>query len=384
MMRIRLEPRRKLCDRRRVRFRSPALLVSIALAVACGRTRLGDMLIDDGGAADDDDGGGDDSGSGRGGRGGSARGGQSTGGANARGGVAGKSGMGGSAAAGRGGRSAGGFGGQAAAGGGGVGGRAGAAGMAGVAGIAGMAGMPNCGNGVVDPGEACDPGAEPPLPALEVRQGTLRRPVQPLVGAVTANEFYAYGSRSGHTGFEAVNASRMYLYRWRPEAAMSLVMHHGIDEDSTGMTQPDASVVFEIAGLPSTGVVALSDDDVEFVRSTPTTASAAWNFRENTDGGVLAGLPFPGNWQLTVTPVLFREVTDWKFLSGSGSDVTVVEELPLDLTKPVEIVASERRVMCRADCTLPRCGDGRLDPGEICDDGNALTGDGCSDCKPDP
>jgi len=32
---------------------------------------------------------------------------------------------------------------------------------------------------------------------------------------------------------------------------------------------------------------------------------------------------------------------------------------------------------CHADCTLPRCGDGLLDPGEQCDDGNLVNGDGC-------
>jgi cysteine-rich repeat protein len=36
---------------------------------------------------------------------------------------------------------------------------------------------------------------------------------------------------------------------------------------------------------------------------------------------------------------------------------------------------------CRVDCTLARCGDGVLDPGELCDDGNNLPGDGCrADC----
>jgi len=36
---------------------------------------------------------------------------------------------------------------------------------------------------------------------------------------------------------------------------------------------------------------------------------------------------------------------------------------------------------CPADCTPP-CGDGVLDPGEACDDGNTLDGDGCSaDCR---
>ena len=37
---------------------------------------------------------------------------------------------------------------------------------------------------------------------------------------------------------------------------------------------------------------------------------------------------------------------------------------------------------CRADCTLPRCGDGVRDTGEACDDGNADETDGClSSCR---
>jgi cysteine-rich repeat protein len=35
-----------------------------------------------------------------------------------------------------------------------------------------------------------------------------------------------------------------------------------------------------------------------------------------------------------------------------------------------------------AEVTAMQCGDGRLDPGEVCDDGNSLSGDGCaSDCR---
>jgi cysteine-rich repeat protein len=32
---------------------------------------------------------------------------------------------------------------------------------------------------------------------------------------------------------------------------------------------------------------------------------------------------------------------------------------------------------CEADCTLPRCGNGILDAGEVCDDGNTSNGDSC-------
>ncbi|MFH2009213.1 MAG: kelch repeat-containing protein [bacterium] len=37
---------------------------------------------------------------------------------------------------------------------------------------------------------------------------------------------------------------------------------------------------------------------------------------------------------------------------------------------------------CRTDCVVVRCGNGLLDPGEVCDDGNQASGDGCSgDCQ---
>ena len=38
--------------------------------------------------------------------------------------------------------------------------------------------------------------------------------------------------------------------------------------------------------------------------------------------------------------------------------------------------------LCRTDCTVPVCGEGVLDGGEVCDDGNTNDGDGCAaDCK---
>lgn len=37
---------------------------------------------------------------------------------------------------------------------------------------------------------------------------------------------------------------------------------------------------------------------------------------------------------------------------------------------------------CREDCKLARCGDSIIDPNEICDDGNTISGDGCrGDCQ---
>jgi hypothetical protein len=200
-----------------------------------------------------------------------------------------------------------------------------------------------CPDGMVAPAEGCDTGPEPTPPALELRQGAWSMPVQPIVGSASATAHYAYGSRSGHTGFEAPGGSSLYLYRSSSEAAMSLILVNGIDEDSSGMIQPASNIVFDIAGLPDGAVVVLSDDDVEFGLTTPTTARAEWDCDRNSDGGVIGGLPFPGTWHLTITPSFLAGITAWTFLSGAqGSELGVDTALSLDLSEPVEIVASDR------------------------------------------
>ncbi|MCA9298446.1 MAG: DUF4215 domain-containing protein, partial [Phycisphaerales bacterium] len=53
----------------------------------------------------------------------------------------------------------------------------------------------------------------------------------------------------------------------------------------------------------------------------------------------------------------------------------------LDLAETVNLTAYAGHPGCRPDCTKPRCGDGILDAGEACDDGNDVGGDGCAaDC----
>jgi cysteine-rich repeat protein len=325
----------------------PLLLAgSTVLAAACGRTGLyGDLVDAEGGGA-----------------------------------LGGMSGAGGRGAAGTGG---GGGGGVMPFGGSGGQSLAGQAGMS-AAGAAGMRPFA-CGNGVVEPGEACDPGDSPAPPALELRQGGFRAEVVPLVGLDPAARFYRYESASSHTGFETVLTSRLYLYRWNTQEVLSLVMHHGIDEDTTGIVQPESAVRFDIEGLPPTAEVVLSDEVDELFRSTPTAAHADWSFRRNTDGGIIGGLPFPGSWHLIVTPQFIAGVNEWTFHLGDVRPGLDIEDtLALAFAPPVEIVASDQPGSCRADCTVPECGDRRLDPGEVCDDGNSAEGDGCSRCRPEP
>ena len=52
------------------------------------------------------------------------------------------------------------------------------------------------------------------------------------------------------------------------------------------------------------------------------------------------------------------------------------------MTRNVQITFNDTASMCRSDCTVPTCGDGILDGGEACDDGNTVGGDRCSaDCS---
>jgi cysteine-rich repeat protein len=84
----------------------------------------------------------------------------------------------------------------------------------------------------------------------------------------------------------------------------------------------------------------------------------------------------PASWSVTIAPNFQQGIASWQYVDGSLGTI----ELPL--SSPVMITAFDSASICRTNCTVPRCGDGILDGGEICDDGNVVGGDGCAaDCK---
>ncbi len=238
--------------------------------------------------------------------------------------------------------------------------------------------VPVCGNGKREGKEECDLGPDNgDRPAFLISQpsGT-RIATNPLVKAKSAHDFYDYFSASSHTGFEVVGESRIYLYVDSDTGRLSLVLTHGID-DNTGMIQPQSVVNMDVTGLPASVTVDLADDaSSEFHLSGTGTAVGRWNFIRNSDGGILGGFPFPGTWKVTVTPDFRMGITTWGWVKDT------LERIPLKLDEPITIEALDTASACRTDCTIPRCGDGRLDAAEVCDDGNNKGGDGCSaDCK---
>jgi cysteine-rich repeat protein len=265
--------------------------------------------------------------------------------------------------------------------------------------------LPKCGDGVVDPGEECDDpdlsactplcrlpvcgdgfvrpvveecdlgGANEDRPAILLINDPLSTPVTPLQRSATAVAFYDYSSVSAHTGFEELHASRLFLYQETAAPGLSLFTFHGIDLDSTGQDEGDGAVQQTISGLPSGVFIALGDEPNELSLQSGGTAIGNWSYHHNTDGGVLGGIPFPGSWRIEVDSSFIASITSWDYVDGDGTMIS--------LSLPTAILqAFDGPSACRTDCTVPRCGDGRLDGGEVCDDGGTTSGDGCAgDCK---
>jgi cysteine-rich repeat protein len=240
--------------------------------------------------------------------------------------------------------------------------------------------LETCGNGMLDEGEVCDKGkANEDRPALGVIQGDTLRALVPHPIDTTPDVFYSYTSKSAHTGFEAVRTSRLF-YTHGP-GGLALTTLHGIDADSTGVMQRKGIVEQTFSGLPlGAGVVVADDGAQEFYSMGALTIHGHWAFEGNTDGGTLGPLPFPGTWTIEVVTSFETGIDAWQILG----DTWAYESAPIDLDaqEPAYLVAYETPSLCRRDCSIPRCGDGRLDGGEVCDDENTTSGDGCrADCK---
>jgi len=205
-----------------------------------------------------------------------------------------------------------------------------------------------CGDGIVQAGEACDPGgaAGGVCPSYLVTQNGQTRGVVPVERSRSALAFYSYTSKSAHTGFEALGASRLFLYVDATAGALSLFTEHGIDIDSTGIAQPASTVVQRFTKLPEGTFLAITDDyPKEISMSSPTSAIGTWQFEQNTDGTIFSGLPGDGAFAIDVASDFQVGIDTWTYVDHDGTFL----RLELDAVATVE-----RRYVpcgCGPDCT---------------------------------
>jgi len=237
--------------------------------------------------------------------------------------------------------------------------------------------LSRCGDGVIQAPEECDGGpTNDDRPAAFIVQGDLVQVVRPHLGLTDVATYYDYRSASSHMGFEGAAESHMVLYLESATGLLSLITTHGVDDGDDVVQQQPGEVFQSFDGLPEGTFVAVADDnpdELQFVADG--TVHGNWRFGNNTDGGVLSGLPWPGDYVIPITTGLVEGIDTWDVVLETG------ERVSLDPEVEALLVVQTSRGECRTDCTIPTCGDGQLDAGEFCDDGNGAPGDGCGpDC----
>ena len=155
-----------------------------------------------------------------------------------------------------------------------------------------------------------------------------------------ATTFYNYCSSSSHTGFEKKGRSLFFFYRdVRATAAadrVSLILTHGVDANGAGCHgtggQGNATVQMRITGVPAVASVTVSDDGGELTEPSGGTFLGNWNFGDNTDGGVIGGIPTDQDWTVCVeqrrtnaqtAPAWTGDMSQWQYYFGGGAEVTL-------------------------------------------------------------
>ena len=186
-----------------------------------------------------------------------------------------------------------------------------------------------------------------PLSFTLTQNGTTST-IQAVERAQSAASFYDYFSASSHTGFEAPWESKLFLYRDTTTGELSLFFTHNIDRDTSGIATGNGAVTLDLDGVPPGAYVAQSDDPPGGPGGPGggigeldlgTNPEGRWNYRDNTDGGVIGGLPSTTPWCITVTPLLFSNVDAWLYHFASGSSIDLDKTAPVTLCfePPVEI-----------------------------------------------
>jgi len=200
-----------------------------------------------------------------------------------------------------------------------------------------------------------------PVPAItSVEPFTLTQdgvtvPIEVSSGTSTAVDFYQYYGASSHMGFESAFQSNMVVYRRTTTGELALIFTHNIDRDSSGQSTGNGGVTLDLGGVPGGAFVDLSDDPShcwDFPRCQEFSLAYAnegnWRYTDNTDGGVLSGLPIATPWCISVSPVTWLNINSWVYYSNGvdvnlnmSSTADLCYTLQVDVSSPVVAEAQE-------------------------------------------
>ncbi len=244
--------------------------------------------------------------------------------------------------------------------------------------------LPSCGDGILDTGEACDDGnnraGDGCAPDCTVEAGTTCETLTPLT---VKNQ--SFETPLGPSNWQTVTGTTD-----RPSDTDGNACwpagdgHYSIDLN--GSSQGVLAQVFTTEPGKTYGVQFLGDANCVNVsgQSCASTCSRALTVgaADATDADLAKDVTTPfatavyqtqGSPQSVPWQPLRFEFTAQStstVLFFSGSDTHLAGPMIDDVTAPT------------SDCHPTSCGNGTLDPGEVCDDGNNMSGDGCSsDCQ---
>ena len=173
--------------------------------------------------------------------------------------------------------------------------------------------------------------------SFTLTQGSTTVPIEISSGTSSAVDFYQYYGASAHMGFETAYQSNIVLYQRTTDGALSMVFVQNIDRDSSGQQTGQGEVSLDLSGIPSGAFAEFSDDPShcwDFPRcaefSLAYSLEGQWMYVDNTDGGILSGLPTSSSWCIDAAPAHWLNINSWVYYSN-GVDVN------LDMTTPATI-----------------------------------------------
>ena len=193
--------------------------------------------------------------------------------------------------------------------------------------------------------------AEENVEQFKIIQGNEEWIVSPVIETQSAVDFYDYHSESGHTPFMESHISKIYLYEDTSTGELSLVFHQGIDNDTPGTM----SAKYDFVGIPSGAYVSVSDDP-EGIGSSPRSPEldefsldlepeAYLANGNNSDGGVLSGLPTAGPWSITIYPEFMTGIYSWKYVRSDGTEIDLRMDKPITICKGITWEPFKSRAM---------------------------------------